>query len=64
MKEGKVRMQKPKAEASYGNGYLQEVKLALTHFPTVRNYFSDQLRKGALRNTRYSVGTKLCHIYI
>lgn len=33
MREGKVRMQKPKAEASYGNGYLQGVKLALTHFP-------------------------------
>lgn len=38
MREGKVRIQKPKAEASYGNGYLQGVKLALTHFPTVRNH--------------------------
>lgn len=55
--------QKPEAETIHGNGYLEGIKsrvfLALTHFPMVRNYYSImQVRKGTVRETRYSAGTK------
>lgn len=61
--ERRWRTQKPVAETIHGNGYLEGIKsrvfLALTHFPMVRNYYSImQVRKGTVRETRYSAGTK------
>lgn len=58
MKEGKVRIQKPMAETSYENGYLQGVKSALTHFEIVRN------RKGTIKETPGTVWEQVCQIYI
>lgn len=62
-RESEVRTQKPVAETSYGNGYLEGIEsrvfLALTHFPMVRNYYPIiQVREGTVGETRYSVGTK------
>lgn len=62
-RESAVRTQKPVAETSCGNGYLEGIKsrafLAPTRFPMVRNYYPIiQVRKGTIRETRYSVGTK------
>lgn len=42
------------AETSHGNGYLEGVKsrvvfLAQTHFPTVKNYYSMQVKKGTAK---------------
>lgn len=56
------------AETSYGNGYLEGVKSravfsALTYFPIVGTDYSVQVRKGAVRETRYSVGTKLATFF-